>query len=268
MDYTCWGSSYGLVCLSAFLGAELGALPEPLRAEVTAEAHRLVDDLVRIQAPNGGWSYYVSGTVGGRSAGAAMSFATATVLLALGAARDAAIEVPEDVLARGRDCLARLRGTNGVFDYMRIGEGEYAAGAVDPAGAAARGPVCTLAMQRGGRLGADVMQPAFVVYVEHIGVFGAEARKALMHAGPAGQGSHYLLYVYSTAAEALRATGAAVLDDETRRCARAAILRELARCRCADGSFVDNPIIGCAPGTGLAALALLGLMQDPAPRTR
>jgi hypothetical protein len=27
---------------------------------------------------------------------------------------------------------------------------------------------------------------------------------------------------------------------------------------------VDNPIIGCAPGTGLAALAMLDLRHDPA----
>ncbi|MHC5024319.1 MAG: hypothetical protein ACYTGG_10490 [Planctomycetota bacterium] len=267
MDYTCWGSSYGLFCVAAALDPALGlvdALPADVRAALEEEGSHLVEDLVRIQAPNGGWSYYISGTVDGRSSGTAMSFTTATVLLALHAAKERGIAVPAEALDRGSGCLASMRGANGVFEYMRQGAGPHAAGDVPPAGAAARGPVCTLAMQRGGLLEPDAMTPAFQIYIEHLGVFGAEARKALMHAGPAGQGSHYLLYDYSTAAEALRATDVAALSVDTRGPARAAILRMLARCRNADGSFVDNPIIGCATGTGLAALTLLDLMLDPA----
>ena len=190
-----------------------------------------------------------------------MSFTTATVLLALHSAADRSIEVPAGVLDRGHDCLASLRGTNGAYAYSRFGTGPYAAGEVGPASAAARGPVCTLALRRGGRLEAGAMAPAFATYVEHLGVFGAEARKALMHAGPEGQGSHYLLYDYSTAAEALRATNDEAIGPELRARARAAILRELARCRSADGSFIDNPIIGSAAGTGLAVLTLLDLAE-------
>jgi hypothetical protein len=260
MDYTCWAASYGLFCLTSLHES----LPGADRSVLESEATHLVDDLVRIQAGNGGWSYYVSGVVGGSSSGAAMSFTTATVLLALHAARERGVSVPEETLDRGIECLERMRGTNGVWEYMRQGTQMQPAGHVEPAGAAARGPVCTLAMVRRGRLGFDAMTPAFSTYTEHLAGFGAEARKALMHAGPAGQGSHYLLYDYSTAAEALRATDEASLDTGLRRSARAAILRELARCRSADGSFVDNPLLGCATGTGLATLTLLDLMGPPA----
>jgi hypothetical protein len=172
--------------------------------------------------------------------------------------------VPSDCLERGHTCLASLRGTNGAFAYMRMGAGPFEAGAVGPAGAAARGPVCTLAMRAGNQVGAEAMAPAFSMYTEHLASFGAEARKALMHAGAAGQGSHYLLYDYSTAADALRATPAETVDDATREATRAAIMRQLARCRNADGSFVDNPLIGCAPATGLATMTLLDLALDPA----
>jgi hypothetical protein len=263
MDYTCWGSSYGLLLLTDLLDPGIDRLSSPKRrALVQAEARRLVRDLVRIQQPNGGWSYYVSGRLGGKPANVAMSFTTATVLLSLHGAAERGVAVPADVLGRGFACLASLRGTNGAFDYMRGGDGNYRAGVVPPAGAAARGPVCTLALRRGGRLDAAAMKPAIESYVEHLAGFGAEARKALMHAGADTQGSHYLLYDYATAAEALRATDAASLDLETRKRARAAILREMARCRCADGSFVDNPLIGPAAGTGLAVLALLDLYRD------
>jgi hypothetical protein len=184
------------------------------------------------------------------------------VLLALHAAREQGLAVPDDVVDRGLACLALMRGTNGAWEYMRQGTQTNAAGAVGPAGAAARGPVCTLALQRGGRIEPTSMGSAVTMYVEHLGAFGAEARKALMHAGPAGQGSHYLLYDYSTAAEALRASGPDAVDIATRYRARRAILREMARCRSADGSFVDNPLIGSATGTGLAALTLLDLLMD------
>ena len=52
---------------------------------------------------------------------------------------------------------------------------------------------------------------------------------------------------------------AAVIDGELRQEVRKAILGELARCRNADGSFVDNPLIGTAPATGMAVLTLADL---------
>ena len=141
----------------------------------------LIADLVRVQAPNGGWSYYISGVVDGQSSDTAMSFTTATVLNALHAARTQGFEVPAETLERGYACLSSMRGTNGIWEYMRQGSGPHAAGDVPPQGAAARGPLCALAMWRGGLLDAEVMKPAFQTYIEHLDGFGAEARKALMH---------------------------------------------------------------------------------------
>ncbi len=238
-----------------------GNLDTP-RPDLDAEIDRLITDLVRIQAGNGGWSYYLSGQLDGNAVGAAMSFTTATVLCALQSAQDAGFEVPAETMNRGLACLASLRGSNGVYAYMRQGEGAFTAGVVDPRGAAARGPICALALRRAGLLNAEDMTSVFQIYDEYLGGFTAEARKALMHAGPATQGSHYLLYDYSTAAETLRATGRVELEQSIRTGVRAAIMRGLARCRNADGSFVDNPIIGCAAGTGLATLTLLDLIQD------
>lgn len=265
MDYTCWSASYGLTAIVALLDPSneiINQLPAEEKGRLRAEADRLVDDLLRIQNANGGWSYYLSGSVGGANAGAAMSFTTATVLHALQDAVDAGITVPTVVLSRGYDCLAALRGTNGNFEYMRRGPEPIKAGAVHPAGSAARGPVCTLALLRGGRLEDSALQAVLQTYAAHLAPYGNESRKALMHAGAAAQGSHYLLYDYSTAADALRHAGQFGVDTETRETARDAIIRELARCRSSDGSFVDNPIIGAAAGTGLATLTLLDLIAS------
>jgi len=266
MDYTCWGSSYGLFSMNAILEPDHGMIDLLSPAEIAAvraEITRLIGDLARIQAANGGWSYYLSGTVDGATSVTAMSFTSATVLNALQISKTNGFEIPADILERGYACLASLRGTNGAFEYMRQGAGPHEAGAVAPEGAAARGPLCTLTLVRAGLVDEDVMKPAFETYIQHLSGFGREARKALMHAGLDTQGSHYLLYDYSTAAEALRATDTDVVDTETRRQVRASILREMARCHNVDGSFVDNPIIGTAPGTGLAILALLDLIADP-----
>ena len=265
MDYTCWGSSYGLFLLAEVLDPDVVSLDEDLRAAAHAEAVHLVADLERIQAPNGGWSYYISGEIGGASPGAAMSFTTATVLLALHAALDADLDVQADTLDRGHACLSTLRDQHGVFDYMRIGNGPFQATSVSPAGAAGRGPVCTLALMRGGRLDGTAMAPAMSTFVRYLEGFGRESRKALMHAGLAAQGSHYLLYDYSTAADAMRRTDDAALEPAARGTARDAILRQLGRCRSADGSFVDNPLIGAAAGTGLAALTLIDLRESAMP---
>ena len=262
MDYTCWGGSYGLFCLTRVLDPATGMLSCLSKNQVKAlreEAAHLVADLCRIQAANGGWSYYLSGEVDGAVTVTAMSFTTATVLDALHKSAEAGFEVPEEVLARGVDCLISLRGDNGNFQYLRQGEGPYRAGVVAPEGSAARGPLCTLALIRADRLEVDAMRPAFETYVNHLPGFGREARKALMHAGTATQGSHYLLYDYATAAEALRTIGRSVIGENLASRVIAAISREMKRCHNVEGSFVDNPIIGTAPGTGLAICTLLDL---------
>jgi len=134
---------------------------------------------------------------------------------------------------------------------MRQSAGPHEAGDVAPEDAAARRPLCVLTLVRVGLLDEEVMKPTFETYIQHLPEFGREARKALMHAGKHTQGSHYLLYDYSTAAEALRASDTDTVETETHGTVRAAILREMALCHNTDGSFVDNPIIGTATRHGI-----------------
>jgi hypothetical protein len=71
----------------------------------------------------------------------------------------------------------------------------------------------------------------------------------LMHAGPQGQGCHYLLFDLGHAALAQVRLPA---DRETRARLTALILD----CAQADGSFLDTPILGRPFGTAMALLAL------------
>lgn len=254
MDYAVWSRSYILFFLADCLEQGVGS-DQALQLEIK----KCVQDLAVRQQGNGGWSYYLSGTVGGVAKPQSISFTTATVVLAL--ERAAEIDLLEDraMLGRGLDCLEAMRSPKGTFSYFlngsdlttstRAGDGVEAS--------AARGPVCSLALLRGGRETAKELAPRLEMYVEHLPAFGAQRRKALMHAGLHTQGSHYLLYDYATAAQALKyVLGDRGIPKSLSAKTRAAILREVRACWNADGSFTDNPLLGTTSATGLAILSL------------
>lgn len=257
MDYAVWSRSYGIFFLADCLEAGIG---EEGRVRTLMQEYLL--DLQDRQQANGGWSYYLSGTAGGAAAQQSISFTTATVVLAFERAAALDAQYPKKVLERGLRCLEAMRSpqehTFGYFLHGRnVEQGQRTSSGVE--GSAARGPVCALALFRGGSETAKEMEPRMKLFVEHLPGFGEQRRKALMHAGSHAQGSHYLLFDYSTAAEALRETGKKGLTVRLRKQVREAILRELRACRNADGSFLDNPLMGVASGTGLALHALLDL---------
>jgi hypothetical protein len=260
MDYAVWSRSYILFFLADCLERGIGN-EQALQSEIK----KCLQDLTVRQQGNGGWSYYLSGEVGGAAKPQSISFTTATVVLAL--ERTAEIDLLEDraMLDRGLDCLEAMRSPKGTFSYFLNG-GSLATSARSGDGveaSAARGPVCGLALLRGDRETAEELAPRLKMYVEHLPAFGAQRRKALMHAGLHTQGSHYLLYDYATAAQALNQVQSEqgfpkALAKKT----RAAVLREVRACLNADGSFTDNPLLGTTSATGLAVLALVNLVEN------
>ena len=75
-----------------------------------------------------------------------------------------------------------------------------------------------------------------------------------MHAGPYAEGSHWILFDYATASEALTA-----LPKAERRKHRELILADVLEARRVDGSYLDNQLIGRALGTAMALLAFESL---------
>ena len=72
--------------------------------------------------------------------------------------------------------------------------------------AAGRGPLCALALHRGGRGKTDDLRKALVSFVEQHAGFKKEWHKALCHTSPEGFGSHYIFYDYLFASAAARAS--------------------------------------------------------------
>jgi len=142
-----------------------------------------------------------------------------------------------------------MRDAQGRFAYS-LGPGGPAG--VPPGmepGAAGRAPVCELALLRAGASDAARVRRALEQFLRHALALDAERGKVLMHAGPAAQGCHYVLFDHAWAAAAWRAIDG---DEKT----RLRLAELLLACRQSDGSFLDTPINGRACGTALALLAL------------
>lgn len=252
MDYAVWSRA----CLLDLL-ADL-AVNERIPLEHAGELASIAfDELVSRVQPNGGWSYYLTTDLSASSTAAqSISFTTAAVTLGLLHAREVGLldgDAVDTVVESALDQLERMRDDDGEFAYMQS-PGADDPGDVSSSGAAGRGPVCTLALLRGGRVEAEALERALYRFSLHRAAYAREVGRALMHTGREGEGSHYLTWDYAMAAEAAEALGGA----EALRY-RDPILEELLRARLSDGAFLGSPLIGRAHGTAEALRAFTSL---------
>ena len=169
-------------------------------------------------------------------------------------ARDAGLEVPEAMLARTLDCLERMRNDDGTFTYMLFHEAELAGRENDPGGTAGRGPLCALALYRGGRGSLDEIRRTLDLYLEQRAGLSDQLGKTLMHTGTGGQGSHYLMFDYANAAAAI-----AELPEDEREAYRDAVLEDVLAARTDEGAFLATLLLGRAYGTAMALHAFESL---------
>jgi tetratricopeptide (TPR) repeat protein len=210
----------------------------------------LVDSVVASQDRRGGWPYIrLPGDADGSGIDPSASFLTAGVLLALLETREAGAKVQQEAIDGALAFLDGLREKDGTYRYLPDLPGTLVDG-VHPE-ACGRGPVCALALFRGGRGGTDLLQSALDLFLAHRSEFKAEWHKELCHTSPEGFGSHYLFYDYLFAASAARA-----LPREVRERYRGPILADVLAARLADGSFQDMPGLGRPYATAMAVLAL------------
>ena len=226
-------------------GADVAALDEALPA--------LLQSVLDSQQPSGGWPYVlIAGTSAEQGFDGSASFLTAGVLMALLEARGAGVEVPQAPLERGLAFLEGLRQSDGSFRYF--------AGVPQPTGdpeAAGRGPVCELALLRGGRGGLSTLRHALATFDGQREVLRREWGKDICHTGAQGQGAHYLLYDWCFAARA-----AAELPRSERKRWRRELLADLLAVRDAEGAYADMPSLGRAYGTAMALAAFDALAES------
>ena len=258
MTYEVWSDALALERVVDLLEAGAGSTADK-GAELRALGRDLARALAARQRTNGGWSYFQAATLEASAAKLeqSISFVTATVVLALTRALEAGVELDEEVLEHGLDALEAMRSSAGAFAYMLWSFQKRAPDEGKPAEAAGRAPLCELALLRGGRSDMKRMHAAVEQFFEHSAALAREVGKALMHSGTEGQGCHYVLYDYATAARAIAALPAAEQKPY-----RARLLALLDATRRTDGAFFDTPVLGPASGTALALLAFAELGAD------
>ena len=249
MDYGVWSRGFALLFLA---DAVVAGAREP--GELEPYAERMIAELAEKQKPMGGWSYYVTSDLDSANAPAnqAMSFTTAALCVALLRALDAGFDVPTELVDAGLDGLERLRTESGTF--------AYSGGAGTPAptsarAAAGRAPICSLALFLAGRAEPDELRRALRDFTTHADGLAKERGKVLMHTGPEGQGSHYVMFDYAFAAEA---TAALPIEEQSRHALP--LFEALLAAHLQGGGFLGTPVVGVPTETGLALGALNALL--------
>jgi len=256
--YNVWAFGYAL---QAF-GEHLTRHPEDPRAgPLRAACERLVDKLGRYQDLDGGWGYLSLAPVRTyRPSFTSMSFTTATVLVGLERAAEAGVDVPERMLDRALDCLARCRTPLGAFTYGPLWNRAPVAEINLGKGSACRTPACLLALDLHGREleGGTSFRDAYRRALEELLVEYARfqvvaLRRPIPHESWYGISGYFYLYGTYYAALALDE-----LDDPGRHRFAGPLARAVLRTRQPDGSFWDYPLYSYhkAYGTAYALLAL------------
>jgi len=246
--YSIWGRTFALRFLAQCRDARIGG-DERLNPALDG----LMQSVLASQHAGGGWPYItLADSASTAGFDPSTSFLTAGVLLALLDARDAGTAVPQLAMDRGQAFLAGLRHADGSFRYMRD--------APEPVGnpeAAGRGPVCALALLRGGAGSVDDLTASLQRFDEQRAALKREWGKETCHTGPEGQGAHYLFFDWAFAAEAV-----AQLPRNRQQRFRRALLQDILDVRDADGAYADMPSLGRAYGTAMALAAFQSLEDD------
>jgi len=248
MDYSPWSRAAQVLLLSECLDQGVGA-----RERIEAALESALRDLRDRQHEGGGWSYFISGSLegSGNPITQSISFTTAFIVLALAEAEETGVTMPKGLVEDAVGCLERMRNEDGTFVYMLMHQDESTQRATPVQGGAGRGPLCDLALRRHGRGELGDLRDSLATYLEYHGGLVKQAGRALMHAGPYAEGSHWVLFDYATAAEAVLQ-----LPRRERKKYQMLILDDLLATRRADGSFLDNQLVGRHYGTAMALLAL------------
>ncbi len=252
-DYWPWGYAYLVWFLAD--AVESGFVPI---AELGGEPEMLFADLAARQQSGGGWSYFLSADPAqmDRPLPISISFITGAIVAALQHAGDAGMAVPRELLDRAVACLEAMRVRGDSFRYGADPAAPAPLAPMESTGAAGRDAFLCHVLERAGRGHTGAVERALRRFGDHLDEIAREQGKSLMHCGPEALGSHYVFFDYANTARLLSERGLKVK-------LRGELLDRVLAARLADGSFLDNPLIGRAYGTAMALQALRFLRDAP-----
>jgi hypothetical protein len=194
---------------------------------------------------DGGWSYYSMG---------AMSFATATAVIALMDARDIGCDIPKDAIERGiANVLSQRLTTKGSEDGFGYRGGATRGPSGDLRASVGRICVCELALLKAGKSDLKYLERAVKIFVNMrqeldlvLGYPGNHVRHSFANA------AYYFMYAHYYSARTLHS-----LKEADKRARYGAYIQEaLLKHQMQDGTWHDHESWGRLYGTSMALMAL------------
>ncbi len=254
MDYFVWSKPSLLLFLADAINAGVAR-----KKQWIPVMESLIQELREKQKPGGGWSYYMGTTLDtlDPNLNVSFSFVTAYVLLGLAAARDAGVVIPSEMSKKAITCLKKMYNKDGSYEYSLVHANENAFRTPLPAGAAGRGPLCSLALIQWDETSLDEVVRSLAIFEKYRATYSRELGKTLMHCGPQGQGCHYLMFDYGMASAAC----SILAKNKDREPFRLMLADQILQARTDIGSFLGTPLLGEHFATAMALWSLPMLKQ-------
>jgi hypothetical protein len=249
--YNVWSHGYGLQAMVQALATDApGADP----GEIRAAAESLIAALEIYQVPDGGWGYYDFNAHTYHPSGTSMSFTTATILVALHAAREVGLEVPQPMIDKAVKCLRICRKKDGSYIYGWYLRYRPLMGVNQPKGSSMRTPACNLALRLfDAGITDDDLRRGLEQLVKYHRFAIAGVRRRIPHESWYQVSGYFYLYGHQYAALCLQ-----LMSSEDQQTYWPAVVRGTLKTRQPDGSFWDYPMYGYHKfyGTGYALMTL------------
>ena len=253
--YNVWAHAYAVEAL-----ADLMRL-RPVDVDLMERRRRLIREqigmLARYESINLGWGYYDFEQHTQRPTSSPTSFTTATELVALDAARQAGVAVPEVLVQHGMTSIKRQQKPD--FSYYYSYDGPTSARPMweinRPGGSLGRSQVCNLALRRWGD--EQITDQVLEVWLDRL--FARNLWLDIGRKRPIPHESHFLVagyffyYGHWYAAQCIDE-----LPLERRQRHRDQMLRRIVDLQEKDGSWWDYPLYDYHPtyGTAMAVMTL------------
>jgi hypothetical protein len=254
-----WGLIYGLNTLARAVKHPWYEGTE--REEALREAAAvMLGRLTRYQSPRGGWGYYAGPNSCWRPEWAT-SFTTAAGVVALTAAKEAGLDVPEKHYRAAVRLVERCRLPNGAYAYsaeaiprhLRLESIDQVKGSLG------RIQVCNYALHlAGAELPAGAMEEGLELFFRHHKFLDVGRNKPIPHEAYYGVAAYFYLFAHYYAALAIEA-----LPAESRGEWFMKLRGDILKCRQKDGSFWDFWIASCTKpyGTAFSIMALARTLE-------
>lgn len=187
-DVRGWGHAYALRFL--LVAKSKDAVPEELTEKVDAMLPHLIDCIKTNAQARGGWNYANDSSMS--------PFMTGSTLITLYMAKDAGLEVDEEMVNRALRALAKGKTSSGSYAYSGT-----ARGPVDFAGSSARSSVAELSLYLAGESDVDELRRAVMGFFDGWEHLLDRKSKQGTHEGPYGIAPYYFFFGHTYAALAI-----------------------------------------------------------------